>query len=85
MMKREFEVITFKADHDLLDAMKGISNRSAFIRQAILSALENTCPLCNGSGVLTPGQQSHWNEFARHHHVTECGTCSEIHLVCDAH
>ena len=83
-MSRENEVITYKADHDLLDAMKGIQNRSAFIRQAILAALESTCPLCNGSGVLTPGQRSHWDEFAEHHHVAECNQCSEIHLVCDA-
>ena len=83
-VRRDFEVITFKADRDLLDAMKGISNRSAFIRQAILSALESTCPLCNGTGVLTPSQQSHWTEFSERHRVAQCEKCSEVHLVCDA-
>ncbi len=83
-MAGEYEVITFKADMELLRAMKGISNRSAFIRQAILAALDNTCPLCGGTGVLTPSQHSHWTDFTAHHHMEECNECSEMHLVCDA-
>jgi hypothetical protein len=34
--------------------------------------------------VLTSSQQTHLNEFMRHHHIEKCTTCSEIHLVCDA-
>lgn len=83
-MTREHEVITFKADRELLEAMEGIANRSAFIRRAILAALDNTCPVCAGTGVLTPSQQTHWNEFSRDHHLEKCAACSEIHLVCDA-
>ena len=83
-MKGESEVITFKADKDLLEAMKGITNRSAFIRQAVLAALDNTCPVCGGVGVLTPSQRNHWTEFAAHHHIEKCETCSEMHVVCDA-
>ena len=84
VMQVEHEVITFKADRDLLEAMRGIGNRSAFIRQAILAALDSTCPVCSGTGVLTPSQQTHWEEFSLHHHVEECKSCSEIHVVCDA-
>jgi len=83
-MPAEHEVITFKADRELLDAMKGIANRSAFIRQAILAALDSTCPVCSGTGVLTPSQRSHWEEFAKNHHIEQCDTCSEVHIVCDA-
>ena len=83
-MTGDYEVITFKADHELMEAMKGIANRSAFIRRAILKALQSTCPVCQGDGVLTPSQRSHWEEFSRSHHVEECNTCSEVHLVCDA-
>ena len=77
------QVITFKADRDLLEAMKGIANRSAFIRQAILAALESTCPVCSGTGVLTPSQQTHWSQFSQSHHVEKCESCREMHLVCD--
>ena len=81
--KRKEEIITFKADERLTQAMTGIENRSAFIREAILSALGNTCPMCHGTGILSVSQQDHWRDFARDHHVEQCGECHEEHLVCD--
>ena len=78
------EIVTFKVDEPLLEAMSGIPNRSEFIRAAILSALDSVCPLCKGSGILTPDQRNHWLEFARHHTLTECDDCHAVHLVCDA-
>ena len=70
---RRAEVITFKVDEELAQAMSHIENRSAFIRQAILAALGNSCPLCGGNGILSGSQLSHWQEFAEHHRVQECG------------
>ena len=81
--RKKAEVVTFKVDGPLLEAMGGISNRSEFIRSAILSALKNTCPLCNGSGTLNPEQLEHWKAFAKHHSVKECGNCHSFHLVCN--
>jgi hypothetical protein len=83
-MARKEEIITFKADEELLSALEGITNRSAFIRDAILQALENRCPLCRGTGILSPEQKRHWEEFSRSHHVEECGDCHAYHIVCDA-
>ena len=82
MAKQKDEIITFKADRSLLDAMRGIPNRSAFIRSAILAALDSTCPLCQGTGVLTPEQRRHWEEFAVDHALAECEDCHELHVVC---
>ena len=76
-------IITFKADLSLLDALKSIANRSEFIRAAILAALKSYCPLCGGTGVLTPNQKRHWDAFARLHPLRECEECHEIHLVCE--
>jgi len=84
MSKGKQEIVTFKADAALLEAMKAIPNRSDFIRRAILAALEGTCPLCMGTGILTPAQQSHWKQFSRGHHVEECEECNEMRLVCDS-
>jgi len=84
MKKGKPEVITFKADPALVKAMEGINNRSEFIRAAILSALDGVCPLCQGTGILTPQQKEHWNQFARHHKVERCATCDAPHLVCQA-
>lgn len=76
------EIITFKADAALWRAMQGIPNRSEFIRSAILAAMDSVCPLCKGTGILTPDQQRHWDAFAKHHVVEECDDCHAVHLVC---
>ncbi|WP_455383467.1 ribbon-helix-helix domain-containing protein [Salinispira pacifica] len=83
-MARKDEVITFKVDEELAAQLTGIPNRSEFIRAAVLHALENACPLCNGVGILTPAQRRHWNAFAEHHTMQECEDCHERYLVCDA-
>ena len=80
---RKDEVITFKVDSVLADALAGIRNRSDFIRSAVLSALGTTCPLCHGSGSLSLSQMRHWQKFTAHHHLLTCEECLEPHLVCD--
>jgi len=82
--KPRLGVVTFKAGPTLMEALRGIPNRSAFIRDSILAALETTCPLCRGVGFLTPDQKRHWESFARDHRVEECGDCHALHLVCGA-
>lgn len=84
MSTRKEEIITFKVDNPLKKRLSGLRNRSEFIRSAVLLALDSSCPLCGGSGVLSPKQAEHWRRFTAHHHVEECPDCNEIHLVCDA-
>jgi len=81
-MKKKSEIITFKANHSLLEAIKGVENRSQFIREAVFAALENICPLCKGTGILTVNQMRHWDTFAEDHSMRECSNCHEVHLVC---
>ncbi len=76
------EIITFKVPESLKEAMRGIPNRSEFIRSAIIAALHDLCPLCRGAGILMPNQHRHWEEFSRAHSVEECDKCSAIHIVC---
>jgi len=82
MAKRKAEMVTFKVDEALLEAMKGIPNRSEFIRSAILAALGSVCPLCRGTGILTPHQQTHWQTFEKTHRVETCASCHEQRVVC---
>ena len=82
MKKHKSEVITFKADEALSRELKQIPNRSAFIRAAVTSALASTCPLCQGTGFLTPKQKAHWESFAQNHSVEKCRECNEMHLIC---
>ncbi len=82
--ERKQEVITFKVDANLSKAMEDIPNRSEFIRMAILTALNNTCPLCSGRGTLTMEQQKHWENFTENHTVEKCDDCRSLYIVCDA-
>jgi hypothetical protein len=82
-MRKEL-IITFKADAALAEALRGVPNRSEFIRSAILAALQNSCPLCRGTGILTPQQKKHWDAFARAHRLETCDDCDAFHLVCPA-
>ncbi len=82
MARAKPEIITFKADESLLEALKGVPNRSEFIRTAVLAALESICPMCGGTGTLTPDQRTHWQALAADHAIEECDGCHEFHLVC---
>lgn len=77
------EVITFKVDESLAEIIRQIPNRSDFIRRAILSSLDNLCPLCQGAGILTPQQKRHWSEFSQHHSVERCEECEAVVMTCD--
>lgn len=83
--KKKEEIITFKVDESLAKKLSGISNRSDFIRRAILSALESACPLCMGTGVLTPEQKEHWDEFSQTHTIGECSSCHAQYIICERH
>jgi len=80
--RKKRDIITFKTDESLLKAMAGIPNRSEFIRAAILTALDSACPLCKGTGILTPDQLRHWKKFTRRHSLEECESCHAVHIVC---
>jgi hypothetical protein len=79
---RKSELITFKVDESLREALERLPNRSEFIRRSLVAALENMCPLCQGSGVLSPSQQRHWDEFQADHPWKFCNHCHEMRLSC---
>ncbi len=81
-MKKKQSIVTFKVNEDLLAVIRDIPNRSEFIRAAIMTALENVCPLCSGSGILTPKQKEHWESFSRDHALKRCDDCQEIFIEC---
>ena len=83
MAKQKHEVITFKVDESFASILKNIPNRSRFIRNALLRALENVCPLCQGSGILNPDQKEHWSLFESHHKIKKCSDCESIYIHCD--
>ena len=83
MPKPKDEIITFKVDATLAERIRHIPNRSEFIRAALLNALGSSCPLCGGTGILSPDQKQHWVKFTEHHAVKECPECESLYLECD--
>jgi len=81
-VKKKQSIVTFKVNEDLLAVIREIPNRSEFIRAAIMAALENVCPLCSGTGILTPKQKEHWESFSRDHTLKRCDDCQEIFIEC---
>lgn len=82
MTAKKQDIITFKVDRKLAERMKHIENRSDFIRHAVLAALDDTCPLCAGTGVMTDSQKRFWNEFMKTHEVVTEPREGSRHIVC---
>ncbi len=83
MKKFQDRIFTFKTDEQLARQLDRIANKSEFIRKAILTALEHDCPLCQGTGLLTPEQRKHWDHFLTQHTLEKCDECNAVHYVCN--
>ncbi|HTX73082.1 MAG TPA: ribbon-helix-helix domain-containing protein [Rectinemataceae bacterium] len=83
MASTKTDLVSFKVEPGLAERIDRLPNKSEFIRNAILAALDNTCPLCQGTGVLSPEQREHWERFTAHHHVERCGECHAVYLSCE--
>lgn len=81
-MKKKQKVVTFKMDEELYDIITTMPNRSEFIRTAISAALGTVCPLCNGKGILSQHQKTHWDDIADAHRITRCLECNELFIQC---
>lgn len=77
------QVVSFKVDAQLAKLLEAVPNKSEFIRHSILQALDNSCPLCNGTGILNPSQKRHWEAFQADHKLVRCEECNEVHLECE--
>jgi hypothetical protein len=82
MLRNKDEVISFKVGSALARVIRRLPNRSEFIRAAVLSALDHACPLCQGTGLMSPEQKKHWDAFARDHAVKQCQECDALYLTC---
>jgi hypothetical protein len=82
MTTKKEETITFKVDESLGEQLRAMPNRSEFIRSAVQAALDRTCPLCRGTGTLTPDQRKHWAAFSQTHCIEQCARCHATHVVC---
>jgi hypothetical protein len=82
MLRSKDEVISFKVGAALARVIRRLPNRSEFIRAAVLSALDHACPLCQGTGLMSPEQKRHWEAFSRDHALKHCQECDALYLTC---
>ena len=77
------KVITFKVDPEIEELLNKIPNKSDFIRNSILKAMDCICPLCSGTGILNANQKEHWDKFQEEHQVIRCHDCDELYIKCN--
>jgi len=82
-MTDKTEVISFKADVELAAMLRQMTNKSDFIRNAVLEYMQNTCPLCRGTGLISVSQREHWDKFIKTHSLEECQKCHELYIKCN--
>lgn len=82
MPERSGEVISLRVPSSIAKTLRTIPNRSEFMRHAIEAALDSACPLCGGSGVLSPKRKEHLQNFMQHHTIQECADCHEPYFEC---
>ena len=76
-------VITFKVDTEVEELLNKIPNKSDFIRNSILKAMNCICPLCSGTGILNAHQKEHWDSFHKKHQIIRCDKCDELYIKCN--
>ena len=69
--KSKHRIVTFKAEEELAAFLDEMPNKSDFIRKALLSALMEPCPVCQGKG-QRPAQPARRLRSASWPRVTSC-------------
>jgi hypothetical protein len=57
--------VTFRIDPQLAAALRTLPNQTLFVETALLEALGETCPLCDGKGRV-PARRLKISDFRRH-------------------
>jgi len=80
------KIVAFKVEEELAEFLNHLSNKSEFIRKAILAQFGMTCPLCVGSGVVPRGVHDHYRPLIAKHNKRACDKCKnevEVPLSAD--
>ncbi|HEY2785995.1 MAG TPA: hypothetical protein VGJ05_13575 [Fimbriiglobus sp.] len=80
------KIVAFKVEEELAEFLNNLSNKSEFIRKAILAQFGMTCPLCAGSGVVPRGVHDHYRPVIAQYNRRPCDKCKnqvEVPLTAD--
>ncbi len=73
-------IVTFKVEKRIAAHLATMTNKSQFIREALLKSMNHICPLCKGEGMIP--HDEHIKEFLNHHQIDSCCTCSGPVVTC---
>jgi len=68
-------VIAVRIEDELADLLNSLTNRSEFIRAAILARCILKCPLCAGRGAVAPEIANIFAPILRANRLVACGKC----------
>jgi hypothetical protein len=71
------QIVAFKVEEELAEFLNKLTNKSAFIRKAIVAQLGMACPLCTGSGVVPRGIHEHYAPILAKNNIRKCDVCGE--------
>src|SRR3569832_2692358 len=68
-------VVTFKVEEEVAAFLDAMPNKSDFIRKALLSALLEPCPICNGKGSVPRSLRHDLERIFRKQEFVPCSFC----------
>jgi hypothetical protein len=73
--KGKQRIVTFKAHEDLAAFLDEMPNKSEFIRKALLSALMEPCPVCQGKGSVPRSLRIDLQRILEKSDLVPCSFC----------
>lgn len=73
--KHKQRVVTFKVEEEFAAFLDEMPNKSEFIRKALLSALMEPCPVCNGKGSVPQSLRRDLEEVFKKQQFVPCSYC----------
>lgn len=73
--KSKHRIVTFKVEEGLAAHLDSMPNKSEFIRKALLAALLEPCPVCQGKGSVPRGLRTDLEKLFRKSEFVPCSYC----------
>ncbi len=74
-LKSKHRVVTFKVEEDVAAFLDDLPNKSDFIRKALLSALLEPCPVCQGKGSVPRSLRADLEQIFGKQTFVPCSFC----------
>ncbi|MEI6234014.1 MAG: hypothetical protein WCT04_13240 [Planctomycetota bacterium] len=73
--KAKQRIVTFKLEEEFAGFLDTLPNKSEFIRKALLAALMEPCPVCNGKGSVPRSLRADLQKIFAEREFVPCSQC----------